>query len=193
MLNSFILAVSSSIDSLGIGITYGIKNTKISHLGKIILFLISILITYSSIFFGNIIQSIFPNILTSLIGNFILILMGTYICFKALRKQNIDCNIFNNPISSDFDNSQIIDPKESIFLAIALSLDSICIGIGASISDINLSLFPFLVSIFQLFFLSIGTFLGTHINRFCKLPQNTWSLISGILLISIGFVKLILY
>ena len=104
MLNSFILAISSSIDSLGIGITYGIKNTKISHLGKIILFSISILITYSSIFFGNIMQNILPNILTKLIGNFILIFIGTYICFKALKKQNTDCNIFNNPISSDFDN-----------------------------------------------------------------------------------------
>ena len=29
-INSLILAISSSIDSLGIGITYGIKNTKIT-------------------------------------------------------------------------------------------------------------------------------------------------------------------
>lgn len=193
MLNSFILAVSSSIDSLGIGITYGIKDTKISHLGKIILFLISLLITYSSIFFGNFIQNIFPNALTKLIGNFVLIFMGTYICFKALKKQNSDSNIFNNPISSDFDNSQTIDLKESLFLAFALSLDSLCIGIAGSISDIDLNFFPFLVSLFQIFFLNIGSFLGIHINKFCKLPQNTWSLISGILLISIALIKLILY
>ena len=42
LLNAFILAISSSIDSLGIGITYGIKNTKISYLGKLILFSISL-------------------------------------------------------------------------------------------------------------------------------------------------------
>ena len=30
-LSNFILAMSVSIDSLGIGITYGIKNTKISY------------------------------------------------------------------------------------------------------------------------------------------------------------------
>ena len=65
MLNSLLLAISSSIDSLGIGITYGIKNTKISKLGKIILFIISLLITYISILFGNIIQYIFPNALTN--------------------------------------------------------------------------------------------------------------------------------
>lgn len=34
LLNCIILAISSSIDSLGIGITYGIKNTKIFLLVK---------------------------------------------------------------------------------------------------------------------------------------------------------------
>lgn len=190
MLNSLILAISSSIDSLGIGITYGIKNTKISFIGKLILFIISIATTYFSIFFGNFIQMIFPAILTKLIGSFILILMGIYICFESFKKQDNYSNIFNNPISSDLDNSKIIDSKESIFLAVALSLDSFCIGICGSIIDINLTFFPLLVSIFQLFFLSIGTFFGIHINKFYKLPQNVWSIISGFLLISIGILKL---
>lgn len=189
MLNSILLAISSSVDSLGIGITYGIKNTKISLIGKIILFIISITITYLSIFLGNFIQTIFPNFLTKLIGSSILIIMGIYICFEALKKKSNSSNVFNDPISSDLDNSKIIDSKESIFLAIALSLDSLCIGICGSIIDINLVMFPFLVSIFQLFFLSIGTFVGIHINKFYKLPQNIWSVISGILLIIIGFVK----
>lgn len=192
MLNSILLAISSSIDSLGIGITYGIKNTKISLMGKIILFIISITITYLSISLGGFIQTIFPNFLTKLIGSCILVFMGIYICFEALKSKNNFSNIFNNPISSDLDNSKIIDSKESLFLAIALSLDSFCIGIGGSITNINLTLFPILVSMFQLFFLSIGTHLGIHINKFYKLPQNIWSIISGLLLISIGILKLIL-
>ena len=190
MLNSILLSVSSSIDSLGIGITYGIKNTKISLIGKIILFIISLITTYFSLFLGNFIQNIFPTFTTKLIGSFILICMGIYICFEALKKQDINCNVFNNPISSDFDNSQIIDSRESLFLAIALSLDSLCIGIGGSFSNINLTFFPLLVSVFQLFFLSFGTFLGTHNNKFYRLPQNIWSLISGILLVFIGIFKL---
>ena len=76
MLNSLLLAISSSIDSLGIGITYGIKNTKISKSGKIILFVISLLTTYISILFGNIIQYIFPNTLTNFLGCFVLVCMG---------------------------------------------------------------------------------------------------------------------
>ena len=193
MLNSFILAISSSIDSLGIGITYGIKNTKISLLGKIVLFTISLIFAYLSIFFGNILQKIFPQILTKVLGSLILIFMGIYICFQSLKKGNNSSNVFNNPISSDLDNSKIIDSKEALFLAIALSLDSFCIGICGSITNISLIFFPFLVSICQLVFLPSGTLLGINFKQFCKFPQNIWSVISGTLLIFIGLLKFIAF
>ena len=119
--------------------------------------------------------------------------MGIYICFQALKKEKDSQNIFNSPISSDLDHSQVIEPKEALFLAIALSLDSFCIGICGSMTDINLNLFPFLVSILQLFFLSMGSYLGIHIRNFCKLPQNIWSIVSGFLLIFIGFLKFIAF
>lgn len=188
MLNSLILAIASSIDSLGIGISYGIKNTKISFIGKIILFIISISTTYISILFGDFIQSIFPNSIPKLIGSFILIFMGIYIYLEAIRIQKNSFNI--NTKSSNLNNSKVIDLKQSLLLAFSLSLDSFGIGICGSIVDINLTFFPLLVSIFQSFFLSIGTFLGIHINNFCTLPKNIWSMISGGLLIMIGFVKL---
>ena len=142
MFSSLIFAISSRIDSLGIGITYGIKKTKISLIGKLILFIISLITAYISIIFGNIIQFILPEFLTKLIGNGILILMGLYIIFEAFKENNNSPNVFNNPISSDFDNSKVIDSKEALFLAVALSLDSFCIGICGSIADINLVLFP---------------------------------------------------
>lgn len=193
MVNSLLLAISSSIDSLGIGVTYGIKNTKISKLSKIILFAISLITTYISILFGNIIQYILPKSFTNFLGCLILICMGIYIYFQALKKEKDSQNIFNSPISSDINHSKIIEPQEALILAIALSLDSFCIGICGAITDINLSLFPFLVSILQLAFLSLGAYLGIHIRNFCKLPQNVWSIISGILLIFIGFLKFVAF
>lgn len=191
MLNSFLFAISSSIDSLGIGITYGIKNTKISLIGKIILFVVSLLATYLSIFFGNIVQYIFPKTFAVFLGCLILICMGIYICYQALKKEKNSSNIFNNPISSDLNHSKIIEPQEAIFLSIALSLDSFCIGVCGALADVNLTLFPLLVSILQLVFLNIGSYLGIYIREFCKLPQNVWSIISGLLLIFIGFIKFI--
>lgn len=51
--NYVALAISASIDSLGIGITYGLKNTKIVFSAKLVLFIISIIITAFSMLLGN--------------------------------------------------------------------------------------------------------------------------------------------
>lgn len=117
--------------------------------------------------------------------------MGLYICNKSLKENKKNHNIFNDPISSDLDNSQSIDAKEAIFLAIALSLDSLCIGIGASLGDTDLTFFPIFVSSFQILFLSLGSYLGCHISKHYNMPQNIWSLLSGILLFFIGLFKIL--
>ena len=85
-INSLFLAISSSIDSLGIGITYGVKNTRISSQAKFILFLLSFCISLVSIWFGDILKNLFSESVTSLIGSFILIFIGFFVCFQAVKK-----------------------------------------------------------------------------------------------------------
>ena len=220
LINSLVLALSSSIDSLGIGITYGIKNTKISYRGKIVLFLISFSISIVAVCFGNVIKNIFSNFVTKLIGNMILILMGVFVCFQAVRKNEIasttslshfepidkknekiysffidflgiTIKIIKNPTSSDLDSSHSIDSKEALFLGFALSLDCFCIGVGGSIIGISPFLFPLFISFFQLIFLSVGNMLGKKLHNLSHLPDNAWSIISGILLILIGMFRFI--
>lgn len=219
LLNCLFLAISSSIDSLGIGITYGIKNTKITIGAKSILFFISFIISIISIYFGNLLKFIFPDFLIHYLGAFLLILMGLFMCFQSLKKSKRDdivknsknlemsdtekiysffikclgitIKIIKNPSSSDLDKSNIIDSKEALFLGLALSLDSFCIGIGFSMLNTFSIIFPLLTSCFQLFFLSLGNYCGKKLYSFSKLPDNIWSTISGILLIMIGFCKII--
>ena len=215
-INSLILALSSSIDSLGIGITYGIKNTRISYMAKIVLFVISFLISFLSVCFGDILKNIFSDFATRLIGNIILIAMGIFVCFQAIHKdkknttQNlaysepicknnekiysffieflgITIKIIKNPTSSDLDSSHSIDSKEALFLGFALSLDCFCIGAFGSIIGVSSFLFPVFISIFQLVFLSIGK----KLHRLSNLPDNIWSVISGILLVLIGVVRFV--
>ena len=219
LLNCLFLAISSSIDSLGIGITYGIKNTKITMGAKSILFFISFIISIISIYFGNLLKYIFPDFLIHYLGSFLLILMGVFMCFQSVKvlKQEykiendknlkisdtekiysffikclgITIKIIKNPSSSDLDKSNVIDSKEALFLGLALSLDSFCIGIGFSMLNTFSIIFPLLTSCFQLFFLSLGNYCGKKLYSFSKLPDNIWSTISGILLIVIGFCKMI--
>ena len=103
----------------------------------------------------------------------------------------ITIKIIKNPSSSDLDKSNIIDSKEALFLGLALSLDSFCIGIGFSMLNTFSIIFPLLTSCSQLFFLSLGNYCGKKLYSFSKLPDNIWSTISGILLIMIGFCKII--
>lgn len=213
IVNSLLLAISSSIDSLGIGITYGIKNTRISNQAKIILFLLSFCISLVSIWFGDILKSLFSESVTSLIGSFILIFIGLFVCFQAFKKSpasnsnfdyyeekpyksfvnflGITTNIIKNPIDSDLDKSNTIDSKEALFLGLALSLDCFSIGIGGGILGISFSWFPIFISLFQLIFFSIGNLLGKKLYHCASLPSNIWSFISGLLIIIIGFFKLV--
>ncbi|MCF0124319.1 MAG: manganese efflux pump [Clostridia bacterium] len=179
---SIILALSSSIDSLGIGITYGIKNTFISGPGKIVLFAISFSVTTISIVVGNNINGFLPHYMTKYIGFFILFIMGVFICIKTLKK--------NSNQDFDLDLSNSIDWNEACVLGLTLSLDSFCIGLCGSIIGINYYIFPFIVSIFQLFFISIGIILGRKLHNVRNLPNSVWSYISGVLLIIIGILRL---
>lgn len=211
LLTCLLLALSVSIDSFGIGITYGLRNTKISIISKILLFIISIFFTTFSIFLGTILIDILPKNYVKLIGSILLFCIGLWIIHQAIKKDTnitkqpkeqikkiysifikflgITIKIIRDPKSSDLDNSKTIDWKEAIFLGIALSIDSIGVGIGSSIIGINSFLFPILVASFQLIFLSLGKNISMKIFKLYKLPENIWSIISGILLIIIAISK----
>ena len=178
MLNSILLAFSVSIDSLGIGITYGIRNAKIKFLSRCILFIISIFFTYSSFFIGNIISSLLSELITKIISSTILIIIGIIVLF--------------DPIPFDLNKSNAIDIKEAFLLGTALSLDSVCVGIGSSIGGYSSSYFPLLVALFQLLFMFIGMFIGKKIIKNSCIPDKIWNYISGGIIIIFGIIKFLI-
>ena len=222
LLNVILLSISSSIDSFGIGITYGLRKLKIACMSKFILFVISITITYIAILIGKNLSLFLSPVITKFFGAFILIFIGTIIIFQLMNPKNnnisntinydfskgksicieekvynffikflgITIQIIKNPIYSDFDTSSKIDTKEAIYLGFSLSIDSFCIGVASSILGLGYIIFPILVAIFQIIFLSIGTKIGSKLSKFSKIPDNIWNLISAILLILIGITRL---
>ncbi len=206
LFNISLIAACVSLDSLGIGLTYGLKNTKISLHAKLILFIISILITSIAIFIGVYISKLFSPHISNYLGCILLCFMGVWIIIQSITNNKrqakreyhffikflgITIQIIRDPNYSDLNNSNKIEGKEALYLGIALSLDSIGIGIGSSIIGLNSFLFPLLVAIFQLFFLSIGTYLGKKIKDISNIPENIWSIISGCLLIFVGISKIV--
>lgn len=189
IISSIILAFSSSIDSLGIGITYGIKNTIISNTGKLLLFFISFVTALISLYFGNSIRIFLSEFMAKLLGSMILIIIGGSVLFSNFKKDGKKFNLIKTSACYDIDNSKTIDFKESIFLGFALSIDNFCIGIGASIIGINYTIFPVLVSFFQFILLNFGNYLGRKIYNLNVLNNFPYSIISGIILILIGIFR----
>jgi putative Mn2+ efflux pump MntP len=186
LFNCILLSLSTSIDSLGIGITYGMKNTKISFIGKLILFGISFFITSASVCFGDYLTHFFPESYANWIGAFLLIFIGIVVIVKAIKE-----SYYQKQDYYDYDHSNLIDPKESVILGIALSIDSFGIGLSSSFMGINSFFFPLMVGIFQFLFLSLGNFLGKKIHKISQIPDMIWSILSGILLIFIAFLRLL--
>lgn len=209
LISSILLAISTSIDSFGIGITYGVKNTKISLPAILILIIISIGITSLSLCFGNILLLLLPDFILYFLGSFLLILMGVFIIFQSIYKPKkfkkkdsskktyhffieslgLTIQIIKDPISSDLDNSKNIDWKEALYLGIALSIDSFCIAISGTFLGINSFIFPIMVASFQIIFISFGKFVGKNFIKLLNISDNMCSILSGILLIFIGIAK----
>lgn len=182
-INTLMLSISSSLDAMGIGITYGLRKTKFSLLSRVVFFLVSFTATTLSISLGNILKNIFSPKFTTFIGALLIIGIGIYAIIESFTKK--DTKDF------DFDNSNDINNKEALCLSISVTMDSLCIGIASSMLGINNYLFPLFVATLHLVFLLLGDILGKKLVNISKIPHQIWSIISGILLIVIGFCKFI--
>ena len=181
LFNCILLALSVSIDSLPIGISYGLKKTKINNISNIILFAISFCITCGSIFLGHYISALFSPILSTILGSSFLIILGIYNIYKSLNTTLTDY---------DIDHSNNIDAHESIFLGLALSIDSICVGIGSGIIGLNDIILPFLVATFQLAFLNCGNSISQKIVKYLNVSEPALSIFSSVILIIVGMLRI---
>lgn len=181
LFNCILLALSVSIDSLTIGISYGLKKTKINNISNIILFAISFCITCGSIFLGHYISALFTPILSTILGSSFLIILGIYNIYKSLNA---------SPTDYDIDHSNNIDAHESIFLGLALSIDSICVGIGSGIIGLNDIILPFFVATFQLAFLNCGNSISQKIIKYFNFSEQALSIFSSVILIIVGMLRI---
>jgi len=205
-----LLAVALSIDALGIGVSYCLRGIQLPLGAKIIIAMLSVLFTFIAILLGKSIVYIFSPYIAKFIGIVILLFMGVWIILQGIKKDEkketeilkddtiiniiikslgITIKVIRNPLSCDFDKSSKIDPFEAIYMGIALSIDSIGVGIGSAIAGVNSLIIPFAVGFFQLLFLYLGDFVGKKLLMFEKIDSRIWVVISGLLLIIIAIIR----
>ncbi|NQX66480.1 manganese efflux pump [Paenibacillus alba] len=132
-------AVSSSLDNLGVGISYGIRGTRIGFSSNVVIAIICFLFSMVGILSGQWLSKVLPGIYPVLVGAFLLFIVGIRIILLALprKKQHLSREVEHIETSRD------IGLGEAIILGVALSVNAITNGLGAGL----LGLSPLAISI----------------------------------------------
>ncbi len=199
LLATILFVLSASFDVFVVAMSYGFKNIKIKPFINFVISFISSLGTFISMEIGLALTNIIPLSVVNILGSIIMLLLGLYCLLdyrKVLKKstnhkdRNLNTSspivILEKPEIADTNKSGTIEFKESILLSIALALNNVGLGIGASIAGLHVTLTTIVTLIITIILIPLG-FLCS------KKLLNTWigksgSLISGILLIILAVI-----
>lgn len=191
MLLCFLCALSSSLDSFTVSVSYGIRNIKLPYKSILAVCIISTIGTFLPMKFGQIIISYTGENIINYIGSIILIIIGAFFIYETVvAKDDIIKDVLNNPTTIDIDKSGTIDINEALILAIALTVNNIAVGVASSVAGLSIihtTLFTFIVTFVSI---QLGYSLGKHklANSFGNYSQIT----SGFIMILIGFIKIVI-
>lgn len=168
-------ALSSSLDNLGVGITYGIRGIRIGKRSNLIIAAICFLFSIAGIYFGQWISKVLPGILPVVLGAVILFIIGIRIILLAWPRNKASMEqenepiakskgikgILKNPESVDFDRSNEIGLGEAFILGIALSANALTNGLSAGL----LGLSPLAISLTAAVGSFVTVWFGVHLGR----------------------------
>ncbi|CAM4055422.1 hypothetical protein IIM_00380 [Bacillus cereus VD107] len=191
------LTFSSSIDNLGVGISYGIRNIRISHFSNLIISVICFLFSVAGIYFGLWLSKILPGIMPVVIGSFLLVVIGLRIVLLAIPRKVVAegaegevASTEINGLTKNIGESGGIGFVESIFLGIGLSANALTNGLGAGLFGLNPIAICVTAAIGSFITVWGGVALGRKIAhvRIGKFTLGQFgTLISGTLLLIIAF------
>ena len=191
-LSILLFVIAASLDILVVSLAYGLKDIKINFSSTLVIASISALGTFISMILGKFLVDLIPVKLGDIIGGLVLLALGFYSIYsyfkekKILTSHNSENNssptfILENPEVADKDKSGNIDFKESLALSLALALNNFGLGIGASISGLNIAFTTISTFIISLIFISLGFYLSKTIKS--KNISKNSKLIAGIIII----------
>lgn len=206
-METILLVLALSLDAFVASLAYGSRKIKIPLTSIIIINIVCTFLLTISILGGSIIKKILPGNIALIISFTILMLLGIYYLFegvtKAYLEKKIDkaekiklemfdicfiVDIYFDETKADYDHSKDLDSKEAIYLAIALSLDSLAVGFGSSLGSINYIYVIVLSLIIGILSIGIGLLIGEKIARKSKINLS-W--LAGIILIVLACLKLV--
>ncbi|MDU3337870.1 sporulation membrane protein YtaF [Paraclostridium bifermentans] len=207
MIESLILVSSLCIDTFVASIAYGTDRIKIPFYSNLVINLVCSLFLGISLALGGFLKDFLSPNTASVLSFALLLSLGFFRLFESFFKTYVRkfsstgapltfkvfdfkfvLEIYANETKADYDKSKTLTLKEAVYLAVALSLDSLAVGFGSSLVSINH---------LQVIILSfvIGTcclFIGVHIGKkFIEKVDLNLSWLSGLMLIVLAFIRFI--
>ena len=207
MLESLLLVLSLCIDALVASFAYGTNKIKIPFISGVIISIISTVFLAIALGLGSWFKNFLPLGITCFLSFAVLLILGISRLFegilknflnkKALDPSHIEFNLFDfklilnvyaDATKADLDHSKILSIKEAIYLGIALSLDSLVVGLGFGLNNVNL------VEILSLSIIlhGLAIFLGVVLGKKCAETLNidiSW--LSGFILILLAILNIL--
>ncbi|MBU9714180.1 sporulation membrane protein YtaF [Evansella tamaricis] len=205
MFSLLLLAFAVSMDSFGVGLTYGLRKMKLPFLSLLFIACCSAISILLAMTIGELLLNYLSPELAESIGGIILIGIGLWAIYQIyrpakndrktkkeretivnleLKKLGIVIKVLRKPMVADLDNSGTITGREAFLLGFALSLDAFGAGIGAALIGFPAWLMAVSVGLMCAIFLSFGMKSG-YLFSDVKWVKS-FSFIPGLLLILIG-------
>ncbi len=200
----FLLAVT--LDSLTAGLTYGTRKVRIQPLSYLILICIPALFITAANQLGTLLACLLPPQVLPWISFLLLFLLGISKIIESLIRRlaakhpsltrnwgckikqiNIIFTIYLSPEYANGEDLQILSAKEALLLSLALSLDSILVGMAFTTDAVSWVFLFLLAVLFNLLFFLIG-YLAGHV--LCHLFHVDLSWLSGLLLLLLALQAL---
>lgn len=203
-----LIAVSSNLDNIGVGASYGVRKINIPITSNLLIAVVTAAGTFLSIFLGQSIYLFISERMNGLLGGGIIVLAGLWVIFqekcihRALEPREAEpiveatpsryglrhiAQILDNPIIADWDFSGHIDVKEAFALALGLTINNIPNGIGAGMLGLNIYAMTAVVFVASIITIWLGICLGKLGVRWVG---QSAGVLAGILLICVGFYEI---
>ena len=183
LLTELLFCCSVSLDGFTIGCSYGVRNLRSTVFTNIISALVCAGASYLAIFFGWVFLIFIPPQVCTFLGITLLCLLGFYTIISGvfLQKDSSPPN-FDRPMKK----------SESLFLSLAVSVDAFSAGIGYAMMGHTSFIIPIGVGLFHSLFISLGIGFSRRAIRHFNLSKRLLAMISGLIILSVAFSRLIL-
>ena len=213
-ISMIMLAFAVSMDSLSVGVTYGIRKIQFPLRSRLVIACMSGTMLLSSMYVGSVLLLFLPVQAERWLASSILIALGIWAIYNVVKKEDkherieplvaapprikvwrfqlerfgIVVQVLKRPTLGDLDRSGSISMTEAILIGFALSMDAFGAGISASFLGYSPLLLALLVCTLNIIFIGLGLKAGNLLSKTKAVKKAT--VIPGAILICLGITKI---